>query len=187
MDALSLSPSRSCAGSFGRKVAKQMLFPAFFLWFAIPVPGLEAAIQGRLSAFITVTVSDIGKFIGWDVVRVGSTIEIRDATMNIAKGSDPLTLVFFAPMTSAIYANYSQRGWWRKLSLFALSIPLTFLGNWLRIFLILGLAQYGQERFAMKAYHDWAGLLVVFPTVVFGMLFFGWLIRKREPKGSRDL
>ena len=164
---------------FGGKIAKQMLFPAFFLWLVIPVPGLNTALTGRAVVWTIEFCYQTGRFLGWDLTREGSTLIIQEKTM-VVRESIGIRLFAFTITTSAIFANYRQRGWWRKVTLFALSFPLLFFAGYFRILFILGLVQYGKVDFAMRFYHDWAGLLVIFPTVVLGMLFFGWLIKKRE-------
>ena len=157
---------------FGRKIAKQMLFPAFFLWFVIPVPGLGSWLTGPVDVWTTDVCYQTGRFLGWDLTREGATLIIQYQTM-VVRESIGIRLFAFTITTSAIFANYSQRGWWRKVTLFALSFPLLFFAGCFRILFILGLVQYGKVDFVMRFYHDWAGLLVIFPTVVLGMLFFG--------------
>ncbi|MDB4781631.1 exosortase/archaeosortase family protein [Akkermansiaceae bacterium] len=151
---------------FGFQVTKHFIFPAFFWWFAMPVPGLEAALTGRLQVLVTESCFHTGQFVGMDLVRQGSTITMASAggeSMDIAEGCSGIRSLMALTMIAAVYANYTQKGLWKKAVLFASSLPLAIIGNFGRIFTILVIAQLGFADFAMKTYHDWAGLLFFFP------------------------
>jgi exosortase len=71
---------------FGWRIAKAVIFPAFFLWFAIPVPGLERLIMGNWQVAITQLSYEVGNALGMDLVLNGGTIKVGDSSMNIAEG-----------------------------------------------------------------------------------------------------
>lgn len=50
---------------FGHKIAQNFIFPAFFLWFAIPIPGLETLMTAKLQFFITEFCYKAGSLLGW--------------------------------------------------------------------------------------------------------------------------
>ncbi|MDB4456651.1 exosortase/archaeosortase family protein, partial [bacterium] len=83
----------------------------------------------------------------------------------------------------------TQKSLWKKAVLFASSLPLAIIGNFGRIFTILIIAQMGYADFAMKTYHDWAGLLLFFPIALSGLYLVDYLLnfksrRKRKKKVS---
>jgi len=177
---------------FGAKVTRHFVFPAFFCWFAMPVPGLETALTGRLQVMVTEFCFHFGQFVGMDLVRQGSTITMASAggeTMDIAEGCSGIRSLMALTMIAAVFANYTQKTLWKKAVLFASALPLAIIGNFGRIFTILVIAQLGYGDFAMKTYHDWAGLLLFFPIALAGLYIVDYLLnikdrRKRKKKVS---
>lgn len=168
---------------FGYQVTRHFVFPAFFWWFAMPVPGLEDAMTGRLQIFTTESCYQVGKLVGMDLVRQGSTITMASAgnvPVNIAEGCSGIRSLMALTMIAAVYANYTQKSLWKKAVLFASALPLAMIGNFGRIFTILVIAQLGYADFAMRTYHDWAGLLLFFPIALSGLYLIDYLLNIRE-------
>ena len=173
----------------GWKITKSVIFPAFFFWFAIPVPGLETLLTGRLQILITKLCYHAGMLIGMDLTLSGSTVSVKGTDLEIAAGCSGIRSLMALVMIAAVYANYTQKTLWKKAALFASSLPLAILGNFGRIFTILILAQLGMGEFAKKTYHDWAGLLFFFPIALAGLYLVDYLLnfknrRRRKVKRS---
>ncbi|YCM42389.1 exosortase/archaeosortase family protein [Verrucomicrobiaceae bacterium 227] len=174
---------------FGFKIMKAVIFPAFFFWFTIPVPGLEAALTGNLQTFITKACYHVGILLGMDLTSSGSTITVKGTDLEIAEGCSGIRSLMALVMIAAVYANYTQEILWKKAVLFASSFPLAIIGNFGRIFTILVLSQFGMGDFAKKTYHDWAGLLFFFPIALAGLYLVDFLLniktrRKKKVKRS---
>ncbi|MEJ6719052.1 MAG: exosortase/archaeosortase family protein [Akkermansiaceae bacterium] len=176
--------------SFGLRFAKAIIFPAFFFWFTIPVPGLEAALTGNLQTLITKLCYQTGMFFGMDLTRSGSTITIGGSDLEIAEGCSGIRSLMALVMIAAVYANYTQKELWKKAVLFASAMPLAIVGNFGRIFTILVLTQLGMEEFAKQTYHDWAGLLLFFPITLSGLYMVDYLLNlktRRKKKVKRTI
>jgi exosortase len=174
---------------FGWKITKAVIFPAFFFWFTIPVPGLETLLTGRLQILITKLCYHAGMLIGMDLTLSGSTVSVKGTDLEIAAGCSGIRSLMALVMIAAVYANYTQKTLWKKAVLFASSLPLAIIGNFGRIFTILILAQLGMGEFAKKTYHDWAGLLLFFPIALSGLYLVDYLLnlknrRRRKVKRS---
>lgn len=171
----------------GWQVAKHLLFPCFFLYFAIPVPGLQQA-TNFLQLFVTKACYLSGKAMGMDVTLSGNEIYFDDAAkqnFNIAEGCSGIRSLMALVMIAAIYAYYTQKELWKKAFLFAMSLPLAMLGNYARVFTILVLADLGYGDFAAGIYHDWAGLLFFFPIALLGLFGIDKLLNWK--KGRRKI
>ena len=160
---------------FGFKIMQAVIFPAFFFWFTIPVPGLEAALTGNLQTFITKACYQVGTFMGMDLTSTGSTITVKGTDLEIAEGCSGIRSLMALVMIAAVYANYTQKALWKKAVLFASS------------FLVF--SQFGMAEFAKKTYHDWAGLLFFFPIALAGLYLVDFLLniktrRKKKVKRS---
>jgi exosortase len=172
----------------GFGIARHVIFPAFFLWFSIPVPGLEAVLTGNLQTLITRSCYHVGLFVGMDLTSSGATISISGSSVEIAEGCSGIRSLMALTMIAAVYSHYTQKPLWKKAILFTSSLPLAIIGNFFRIFTILVLTQLGFGEFAKKTYHDWAGLLLFFPITLAGLYLFDYLLnrktRKRKVKRS---
>ena len=175
---------------FGWKITKAVVFPAFFFWFTIPVPGLETLLTGRLQILITKLCYHVGMLIGMDLTLSGSTVSVSGTDLEIAAGCSGIRSLMALVMIAAVYANYTQKTLWKKAVLFASSLPLAIIGNFGRIFTILILAQFGMGEFAKKTYHDWAGILLFFPIALSGLYLVDYLLNfknRRRKKVKRSV
>lgn len=170
---------------FGKKLVKLVLFPAFFFWFTIPVPGLEAILTGNLQTLITQACYRVGLLVGMDLTSLGSTITVKGSDLEIAEGCSGIRSLMALTMIAAVYSYYTQKLLWKKAVLFASAVPLAIIGNFGRIFTILVLTQLGFEDFAKKTYHDWAGLLLFFPIALSGLYLFDYLLNFKERRAKK--
>ncbi len=170
---------------FGFSIARHVIFPAFFLWFSIPVPGLEAILTGNLQTLITKSCYHAGVFFGMDLVNTGSDIDIAGSSMKVAEGCSGIRSLMALTMIAAIYANYTQKVLWKRALLFASAFPLAIIGNFMRIFTILILAQFGYGDFGTGAWHDWAGLLFFFPIALSGLYLVDYLLNFKTRRSKR--
>lgn len=170
---------------FGFQIAKHVIFPSFFLWFSIPVPGLEAILTGNLQVLITKACYQTGIFFGMDLVNTGADIFIGGSSVKVAEGCSGIRSLMALTMIAAVYANYTQKSFWKKALLFASSFPLAIVGNFLRIFTILVLANFGYGDFGVGTWHDWAGLLIFFPIALSGLYLVDYLLNFGEKRSKR--
>lgn len=166
----------------GWRVSRHMLFPAFFWYFAITVPGLQQA-TNFLQVAVTKSSYHMGSFLGMELVNSGT--EIKSATgswddLDIAEGCSGIRSLMALVMISAIYAYFTQKQVWKMAILFACSLPLALVANFFRIFTIIVLAEMGFSKFAAGVYHDWAGLLFFFPVALAGLFLIDRLINWRS-------
>ena len=170
---------------FGFRIARHVIFPSFFLWFSIPVPGLEAILTGSLQTLIVKSCYNFGTFVGMDLVNSGADIFIKGSSMKVAEGCSGIRSLMALTMIAAVYANYTQKPLWKKAVLFASALPLAIIGNFLRIFTIIVLANFGFGNFGTGTWHDWAGLLIFFPIALSGLYLIDYLLNFKEKRSKR--
>ena len=125
-----------------------------------------------------------------DLVSRGSNITVAGSTVDIAEGCSGIRSLMALTMIAAVYANYTQKVFWKKMVLFASALPLAIIGNFGRIFTILILANFGWGDFGTGAWHDWAGLLLFFPIALSGLYLFDYLLNfknRRKKKVKRKV
>ena len=168
--------------AYGWRVARHMLFPAFFWWFGIHLPGFQQA-TNVLQIAVTKSCYHAGTFFGMDLINAGTTIRPASGTwddLDIAEGCSGIRSLMALVMISAIYAYFTQKKVWKMAALFACALPLALVANFFRIFTILVLANMGFSKFAAGAYHDWAGLLFFFPIALAGLFVIDRLLNWRQ-------
>lgn len=172
---------------FGTKVTRHFVFPSFFWYFAIPVPGIQQA-TAVLQVFVTKVCYEAGTLCGLPLMVQGNTISLIGDTsggFDIAQGCSGVRSIMALAMIAAIYANYTQKTLWKKAFLFSCSLPLALIGNFGRVFTILLLANIGLGKFAAGTWHDWAGMLIFFPIALSGLFLIDRLLNPAPKKKLR--
>lgn len=169
---------------YGWKVTRHTIFPSFFWYFAVPMPGIQQA-TNLLQLMVTNTCYQVGTFLGMKLVHTGNTIVSATdswSSLDIAEGCSGIRSLLALVMISAIYSYYSQTKLWKMGLLFLCALPLAVLANFLRIFTIIVLAEMGYSDFAAGVYHDWAGLVFFFPITLAGLIVGDRLLNWRSDK-----
>lgn len=169
----------------GRAKGKHFIFPSFFWYFAVPIPQLEQ-VTSLLQLIITKACFAVGTWMGMNLINAGNTISSGDGSwgtdFNIAEGCSGMRSLFALIIIAAIYGYYTQDKLWKKCVIFASAIPMAIIGNFVRIFTILVIAEMGYADFAKGIYHDWSGLLVFFPVALLGIFCLDRLMNRKKRK-----
>jgi exosortase len=161
---------------WGRQVARLILFPCAFMVFAIPFAVLEQA-TFRLQFVVTGAVTLLAKFIGIKIAAVGTTLTAVDGSFDfeIAEGCSGIKSLIAMCMLTAVYAHVTQKEMWKKLLIFAASVPFAIVGNIGRIFSVVLCARFIDKDVAGGIYHDYSGF-IFFPVALGAMVLFSRLI-----------
>ena len=84
---------------------------------------------------------------------------------DVADACSGLRSLIVMTALAAPYAYLSLEGAWRKITLFAMSVPLAMLANALRIFSLGVVAEWIGMKLAMTLYHDLSGYIVFFLAI----------------------
>lgn len=174
-----------------------MIFPWLFITFAWPLVFLD----GWLTLYLRIAMTDISyqflNLIGLDAIRRGTAIlSAPDFQNGIAEGqifsvdiADPcsgIRSLFALMMLCALYGYVAMPRVWQHMLIFACSVPLAILGNFIRILLLtFGILGFGSD-FAIgshdhpSTYHMFAGF-AVFAVAIVGMIGIGRLLKMIDP------
>lgn len=143
----------------GYSIARHTMFPLAMIYFAIPLPGLVQATNG-LQLLVTKAAYHMASFVGIPVYLSGNQIMLRgggdfyvDELCSGVRSITALTLIAF------VYGYFTHKEKWKRLVVFAASIPVAIAANTLRIFSILVVARTISEDFAKGVYHDYSGYI----------------------------
>ena len=164
---------------FGRKTARQILFPCLFLLFCIPLATFLDVVTVHLRLLASSVAYGVLRGLGADVVRQGTMLMSTTGSfsIDIAEPCSGLRSIFALMALTAGYAYFNQPTWFRRGLLFALSVPLAVLGNVMRILTISLVGTYASGEFATGFYHDYSGYVVFLVAIVL-MVACGELIGK---------
>ena len=171
---------------FGRKTAKQVLFPALFLLFCMPLHSFLDIVTIHLRHLAVAVAYFVMKGVGVEIVRQGTMLASPSGSfaIDVAEPCSGLRSLFAMAALTAGYAYFTQPTWPRRGVLFALSVPIAVAGNIVRIFSIVAIAATCSADFATGFYHDYSGY-VVFLVAIALMVACGELVAKGVEKCGR--
>jgi exosortase len=159
---------------WGWGVARQLVFPAGYLLFCIPMSFLDT-LTFPLRLFASAASAGILNALGIATVRTGTALMADGFNFEIADPCSGLRSVLAMTALAAAYAHFTQKSRPKQLLLFLSAFPLAVAGNMVRIVMIGVVARlFGQER-AIGFYHDYSGY-VFFIAATSLMLGVGTLI-----------
>ena len=144
----------------GPRWGRAMVFPLTLLLFAVPV-GVLDAVGFHLRLGVIATTEVLANLVGIDVVRNGTQLFSPDGSYqyDVAAACSGVRSLMAMLALSAIVGYLGPRAHGRRLGIFLLAFPLTFLGNVVRISAIILAGEWMGQR-AGEMVHDWAGFLV---------------------------
>ena len=171
---------------FGRKTAKQVLFPVLFLLFCMPLHSFLDIVTIHLRQLAVAVAYGVMKGVGVEIVRQGTMLVSPSGSfaIDVAEPCSGLRSLFAMAALTAGYAYFTQPTWLRRGALFALSVPIAVVGNIVRIFTIVAIAASCSADFATGFYHDYSGY-VVFLVAIALMVACGELVTKGAEKCKR--
>jgi len=165
----------------GWATARLLAFPVFLLYFIVPVPGMIQATNG-LQLLPTKSAYHLSILFGIPASLSGNdiySIPMGKWNFNIAEGCSGVRSLMALTLVSAVYAHLTQQTLWKKIVLFACSVPLAILSNCLRVASILIVAEYFSPEFAAKTYHEGSGFLFFLLVGLAGLSAVDWILNHR--------
>lgn len=160
----------------GWKLLRRVIFPLLLLLFALPLPYLLGAI---LTAKMQLISSDLGvlliRVMGLPVFQDGNVINMSGFQMLVAEACSGLRYLYPLMAIALIITYFYRGGFFLKLGIFLLAIPITIGMNSLRIAITGLLIKLYGKQVAEGFLHDFEGWLVF--AVAFVLLILSvWLI-----------
>ncbi len=180
-----------CLYFLGRPMTRELAFPRAVLLFMVPTPGglldiVSAPLQ-VLSARMAVALAGLSG-IAVQNEGVNLLIPAKHIEFQVAVACSGLHSLTAMCMLAALMGYFMTVPVVYKWGLFALAVPLALIGNIVRIYLVLMVANsYGQT--AGSAFHDgWIGKLVPFTVAFLVLIGLGraieWRLRRQAPPAA---
>jgi exosortase A len=144
---------------FGWSVVKQILFPLFFLFFAVPfgnflIPPLQDVTAHLSVAFLRLT--------GIPVYLDELFIHIPTGSFVVAEACSGIRFLISTIVLGVLLANVMFKSWWRRLVIICLSLIIPIIANGVRAYGIVIIAHLSDFQVAVGADH-----------ILYGGIFFG--------------
>ena len=153
---------------WGWQVARLLAFPAaymllcftnsLFVEVTMPLRLLASRLAVALLQGVGISAVNRGTVV-LSAAGGGFTFDVADACSGLR------SLVTMTAL-AAPYAWYTLSRPWKRLALFALSVPLAMVANALRIFTLGVVAEWIGMKLAMQLYHDLSGYIVFFLSLL---------------------
>lgn len=163
---------------WGWEQSKRLFFAWLILGFMWPLGFFEEGFAYRLRVIVVESVASILNWIHVDTIRDGTAlVSAPNAEAGRAIGQlfslkvdgpcSGMRSLFALLMVSALFGYFSQKSLWRRLTIFACSLPLAIFANMIRVFILLvGAILFGQdfavgnEEQEVTTFHFLAGIAV---------------------------
>lgn len=169
----------------GRKWAKEILIPVFFLFFMFPIPSAYyILITNPLKLLITKISSQLIYFLGIPVYIEGNLLYMASIQLEIVEACSGLRSIYSYLMLGVLFALMCK-GNAAKVLLILSAIPLALFINIFRVTGTGVLAELWGDKISQGFYHEFSGLILFFAGVILFFLEFA-LIDKylNQKKGS---
>ncbi|MDA3924650.1 MAG: exosortase/archaeosortase family protein [Kiritimatiellae bacterium] len=164
---------------WGREVARVLLFPVGYLVFTIPLTSFLDFFTVTLRLFSTNLTTLLVNGFGINVERVGNSLYSRVAgnefNLSVADGCSGIESFFAILAFVTIYAWIKQKTLLQKIIMVVLSIPVSVIGNTVRLSSDCIVAHFFGQQAVGGYYHDYSGMAVGLLDV-FMVVFIGKLV-----------
>ena len=170
----------------GWRAARVLLFPIACVFFMIPVPGIDQTTV-KMQVLATQAAAAICNFIGIKMVASGVTLRALDDRFQFQVIGDcsGINSLMAITLMTAVFAHLTQDRFWKKLVLFASSVPVAIIGNLARLTSIMIVAKcFGQG--AANGFHEISAYVVSFPFAFGSLCLINLLLNWRAAPRRND-
>lgn len=146
----------------GLEVARAILFPLMFLFFAVPFG--EFLVPTMMEWTADFTVSALQRS-GVPVFREGQHFVIPSGQWSVIDECSGVRYVMASFMVGSLFAYLNYRSYPRRAVFMAVALALPVVANWFRAYMIVMLAHLSGNRLAVGVDH-----------ILYGWVFFGLII-----------
>jgi exosortase A len=155
----------------GVAVARTIMFPLGFLFFAVPIGEFMMPYMMLWTADFTVFALRLS---GIPVFREGQQLVIPSGTWSVVEACSGIRYLMASVMVGTLFAYLNYRSLSRRWAFIGVAIAVPVVANWLRAYLTVMLGHLSNNKLAVGADH-----------LVYGWLFFGIVIVLMFAIGAR--
>jgi exosortase len=147
--------------TYGWKVAKVCAFPLAFVGLIVPLPySVSLPLTLRLREAVAEWSTDLARVLGMDVALERHAIIVGPYELAVESACAGLSSMVSLVGIGLLYAFWMRRGGWRRMvAIVALSVPIAFAANVLRVVTLLALTELAGARVLDMLWHPFTGVL----------------------------
>jgi exosortase len=159
--------------AWGWPTARQAILPCLLLLFLVPIGFLLSRTE-PLQRFVAWIVEALTNLVGIGVKREGVNLIALDNSFQaeVAGGCSGVRSIMAMTMLSLLYVHFNERVLWKKVAVFAMTLPFTVLGNIFRVFSIVLVSKWFGQKVGTGPWHDISGFIIGIPISVVAMIKF---------------
>lgn len=162
---------------YGWPIGKALVFPLAFLIFAVPMGRLLVDSFAQPMQLMAARVAGVmAVFMGIPATVDGTAIDLPDYRFEVAIPCSGLKSAIAMTALGALFAYVLVAPMWKRLVIFAMSLPAALVANSIRIWLTLVLARSFGPGAAEGFFHTVSGMLV-FVIALLTLFGIGSLLR----------
>lgn len=155
----------------GWQVARALMFPLGFLFFAVPIGEFLTPTLVQFTADFTVAAVRLS---GVPVFREGNQFVIPSGSWSVIEECSGIRYLMASFMVGSLFAYLNYQSYRRRVIFIACSLVVPVLANWVRAYLIVMIGHLSSNRLATGVDH-----------IVYGWVFFGIVIMALFFVGAR--
>lgn len=167
---------------YGMKITKSLSFPILYLLLLVPPPfGVIDSITLPMRHYISVAAEVILRFFNYPITREGLllTIGYNDIFMGQPCSGFRSLITMFSLVL--VYVYVSKGSLTKKLVLTSFIIPMTLLGNLIRVITLCLITFYFGEEAGQGFFHNFSGI-VIFVITILGLMGLEALLKLNHEK-----
>ncbi len=167
---------------FGKEVARNLLFPLFFLFAMIPLPlVLIGNLTVKLKLFVAQISTIILNKIGFPSIRDGSLIRMPNSYIMIEAPCSGLRSLISLLTLGLLFSFAMKMSYVKKGLLFISSVPIAIATNIIRVLMLATVNDLYGEKITMGFFHDFSGYMM------FGIAFISLYTVSRIFEPNREI
>lgn len=171
---------------YGFKQSRPFLFPAFFIFFMLPIPQVVlSAITLPMKIAVSTTAEHITYYLSSiPVAREGVLLYVGQYRLFVADACAGMHTLISLEAMGLLYLNLVQStSALRNLILAILIVPISFTANVIRVVILIFITYYFGDEVAQSYIHEFAGMLLFIVALTFIISLdslIQWALKKLE-------
>ena len=165
----------------GTNITKSALFPLSYLVFMIPLPSvLYNDLTFRLKLLASILSTKLLALIGIHAFREGNIIHLNQTSLQVIDACSGLRSLISLLALAVLFAYFTQKSIWKRLSLVLLTIPITIFSNSCRLTVTAILVDHIGPQATEGFFHIFTGIIMFVIALVLLVLCGTILQRFRQ-------
>ena len=162
----------------GANITRSLLFPISYLVFMIPLPSvLYSDFTFRLKLLTSVFSTRILSLMGIDAFREGNIIHINQTSLQVIDACSGLRSLISLLALAVLFAYFTQKSMWKRLSLVLLTIPIAIFSNSCRLTATAILVDHFGPKATEGLFHIFTGM-IMFAIALTLLVLCGFVIKR---------